>query len=226
MVSGRRAVAWARWRQHGRQTMLKKSVRWRACAGPSSWPPRRVSVGAALLLVPRHHSRRSSLGTGADDVEEVGVVEAGAARGGVARRLQRVDLHPGEVGHPWLHVLRVGVGVRARGLRARVGGLAHGDPHPSAVAVGGRRLGKNATEIADERWGSQGKSQTWTFLVRCGVAGELRSCGTRDRPSHGRTDGTKGIVAGACRRRAGRVAGTGADAGLGTAATAWPIPQQ
>jgi len=98
---------------------------------------RRVSTGAALLLVPGRRRCCSSLGTGADDVEEVGVVEAGSPRGGVARRLQRVDLHPGEVGHPWLHGLRVGVGVRARGLRARAGGLAHGDPHPSAVAAGG-----------------------------------------------------------------------------------------
>ena len=78
---------------------------------------RRVPAGA-LLLVPRRRCSSSSLGTGADDVEEVGVVEAGAARGGVARRLQRVDLDAGEVGDPGLHGLRVGVGVRARGLGA------------------------------------------------------------------------------------------------------------
>jgi hypothetical protein len=98
---------------------------------------RRVSSAAAaacaLLLVPRRSS--ASLGGGADDVEEVGVVEAGPARGGVARRLQRVDLHAGEVGHTGLHGL--GVRVRARGLGARAGGLAHGDAHPPGVPAAG-----------------------------------------------------------------------------------------
>jgi hypothetical protein len=52
----------------------------------------RVSSGALLI------TRNSSAGT--DDVEEVSVIEAGSARGGVARRLQRVDLDAGEVEAP------------------------------------------------------------------------------------------------------------------------------
>jgi hypothetical protein len=89
---------------------------------------RRVAASGALLLV----CCCCSLGAG--DVEELCVVEAGAARRGVARRLQRVDFHPGEVGDPrLLHGHGVGVGVGAGGLGARAGGLAHGDPHPSVL---------------------------------------------------------------------------------------------
>jgi hypothetical protein len=84
---------------------------------------RRVSAAGSLLLV----------SLGADDVEELGVVEAGPPRRGVARGLERIDLHAGEVGDPRLHGLGVRVGVGDGGLGARAGGLAHGDPHPAVL---------------------------------------------------------------------------------------------